>query len=131
MEHCLEENVCDASLTTYSESDSDSSGSNLEIKIEHIIIPECVTSSNSINENNVIERLKDEIEGQIEEKAEKDFLAVTSVKTIIKQILSPEHVKTLITKYPDLSESKHLVHKPKLTRAKAKYLKCIFLYVNK
>ncbi|KAF7264576.1 hypothetical protein GWI33_023037 [Rhynchophorus ferrugineus] len=114
------EYVCNTSLANHTESDSDSSStdSNLEINIERIIIPGCVTSPKSINEND-IEMFEDRI---IEKRNKNKF---SNNKSVINQQTLPaaaEHGQSVITETKDIHKNKDFVPQRKLTRAKTKEL---------
>lgn len=125
MEEDLGKSACDEStLVVQSDSEDESSDSDLEIDFDQILIPQRTSSPILLNENDIIETLKHEIGKQIEAKAEKTNLTVTNVKTIIRQILTHEHVKALIVNGQECEKVKELVslYEPKLTRSKAKEL---------
>ncbi|XP_060537250.1 uncharacterized protein LOC132708723 isoform X2 [Cylas formicarius] len=96
------------------ESEDDNSDNNLEIDLD---INQGVSQNNDFQ---LIETIEDEIGKKLNEKAEKTNLTVTNVKTIIRQVLTNEHVMALLNK----DKKFDCFYEPKLTRAKAKQLLC-------
>ncbi|XP_050305463.1 GON-4-like protein [Anthonomus grandis grandis] len=71
----------------------------------------------------VVETIEDEIEEELKKKAEKSNLTVHNVKSIIRQVLTNEHVRAMLENNASDDESPEMVpFEPKLTRAKAKEL---------
>ncbi|CAH1126559.1 unnamed protein product [Ceutorhynchus assimilis] len=103
--------------TELSENDSNVEDSDNDLRI----VSPVKSSSPTITpqqEQVIIDSIENEIGKQLDEKAEKNNLTVTNVKSIIRQVLTNEHVRALFGK----DDSVPIPYEPKLTRAKAKEL---------
>lgn len=100
--------------------DSENSSDGMEI-----VITESPSKKKEIDieDKLVIENIEEEIEKQLDEKAAKSNLTATNVKTILKQVISNEHVLAMVrhtVQEGDSTDEETFVYEPKLTRAKAK-----------
>lgn len=107
-------------------SDSENSSDDMEI-----VITDSPNKNKQIGieDKLVIENIEEEIEKQLDEKAAKSNLTAKNVKTILKQVISNEHVLAMVrnTVHEGDSEDESFVYEPKLTRAKTKYVLQIFV----
>lgn len=79
-------------------------------------------------EKHIIETAGKELEEVLEEKAAKTNLKANHVKNIIKHVVTDEHVLAMLRhrENPEEAPSSSDVYEPKLTRAKAKYVKSVW-----
>ncbi|VEN34223.1 unnamed protein product [Callosobruchus maculatus] len=107
--------------TNDSEEDSDGK---LKIAIESPLPRRKSPLRPTKSEKLIIEKIEDEFERRLEEKAAKVKLNATHVKNIIRHVVTNEHVLALVKKAenPNLYMETPLTYEPKLTRAKAREL---------
>lgn len=106
--------------TTIEESDSD-----LDTDLDTTLVPNHSSSSNPSDKQNesIFNSIEAELEKQLNEKARRSNLTVLNVKSIIRQVLTNEHVKAFLDRSTVERESErgqNVPFEPKLTRSKAK-----------
>lgn len=111
---------------TENENSSDSETTNLRINIEEVdnYEPPRKRMRVEINDVSAINEMEAELERQLDEKAAKINLTATNVKNIIKNLITNELVLAMVKKELNNSDEGP-TFEPKLTRAKAKYIKII------
>lgn len=115
-----------------SENSTDSENADLQIDISEVdnYEPSSKHKREAIEEAeaSVLYKMEEEIERQLDAKAAKTNLTATNVKNILKHVLPYEHLMTMIQKWLQDTED-DVNFGPKLTRAKAKYVLLILLFV--
>lgn len=110
---CLDKDGLENEMT------SDSETTDLKIDVSGVEDYETPKKRPRLDIEESVLEMEDEIERQLNAKAEKTSLSVINVKNVIKSVIMDENVRLMLNNAVNNSDEK-ISYEPKLTRAKAK-----------